>query len=263
MPNPSDIRMGNRAVIKALTILEHLLVYKQGRSLSQLAEDLKLPVSSVNDVVRTLVKIGYLQHDSASRRYQLTLKLMDLGQSYLRQMALYTVSVPLLVQVSQRLGCVAAVYQFYRAACKLLLIKEEGGSPELHFGWQLGRAILHCSAPGKVVLASLTGDEVAEILSVVGMPQLTPHSITNLADLARDLEEVRKRGYALDHQESFLGMGCIAIPIVVDGSPIAALTVRMLIERLEPKFITSSLEVLSSTAAAIANGVTSTEFRNS
>jgi IclR family transcriptional regulator, KDG regulon repressor len=254
-------RLVNRAVVKALTVLEHLLAYRSGRTLSQLSEDLNLPMSSVNDIIKTLVKMGYLQHDSESRRYKLTLKLTDLGQTYLHQTGLYTVSVPQVGQPSKRFDCVAAVYQFDRGARKLLLIEEEGGAPHLRFGWQIGSAILHCSAPGKVVLASLTSDEVAEILSVVGMPQLTPHTITNLVDLERDLALVRKQGYALDNQETFLGIGCIAIPITVRESPLAALTLRMPIERLEPEFITRSLELLLNTAAAIANGVTRTEPR--
>jgi len=254
-------RLVNRAVVKTLAVLEHLLGYKSGRTLTQLAEDLKLPVSSVSDIVKTLVKMAYLEYDSESRRYRLTLKLLDLGQAFLQKMGLYTVSVPVVGQLSKRLDCVAAVYQFDRGACKLLLIAEEGGAPHLRFGWQVGSAVLHCSAPGKVVLARLTSNEVAKTLKLVGMPQLTPHTITNLDDLQRDLAQVRKRGYALDNQETFLGIGCIAIPIVIHESSIAALTLRMPIERLEPEFITQSLEVLSNTAAAIANGVTRAEPR--
>lgn len=76
-------RLANRATVKALTVLEHLLAYRSGRTLTQLSEDLNLPLSSVNHIVKTLVKMGYLQHDAGSRRYKLTLKLLDLGQSYL------------------------------------------------------------------------------------------------------------------------------------------------------------------------------------
>src|ERR1700724_1641270 len=89
-------RLVNRPTIKALTVLEHLLAYRSGRTLTQLSEDLNLPLSSVNHIIKTLVKMGYLQHDADSRRYKLTLKLLDLGQSYLQQMPLYTVSLPLL-----------------------------------------------------------------------------------------------------------------------------------------------------------------------
>jgi IclR family KDG regulon transcriptional repressor len=250
----------NRAVVKALKVLERLLSHKGGRTLTQLAEDLTLPVSSVNDVAKTLVKLGYLDYNFASRRYHLTLKLMDLGQTYLQRMPLYILCAPLLGQLSKRLDCVAAVYQFYREARKLVLIGEAGTAPHLRFGWEVGDAVLHCCAPGKVALASLSDDEVADILSVVGMPQLTPHTITDLKDLHSELLEGKKRGYAIDREEVFLGIGCIAVPIRVQGSPIAALTIRTLIDRLDPEFIKRSVEVLSTTAAALANGVTRAEL---
>lgn len=155
----------------------------------------------------------------------------------------------------------AAVYFFYRQACKLLLIAEEGGSPHLRFGWQVGSAVLHCNSPGKVALAGLTSDEVVKTLSVTGMPQLTPHTVTNLVDMQSDLEQVRKQGYALDLQETFLGIGCIAIPIGLPASSSAALTIRVPVEPLQPGFIEEALEALSNTAAAIANGVMRAEAR--
>jgi DNA-binding IclR family transcriptional regulator len=73
--------------------------------------------------------------------------------------------------------------------------------------------------------------------------------------------QVRKQGYALDLEETFLGIGCIAIPISLPVSSSAALTIRVPIERLQPDFIPEALEVLSNTAAAIANGVTRAETR--
>lgn len=245
----------NRAVVKALTLLEHLLTHKSGRTLTELADRLSLPVSSVNDVAKTLVKLGYLRCGVESRRYDLTLKLMDLGQTYLQRMPLYTLSAPLLGQISKRLDCVAAVYQFYRDARKMVLIAEAGSAPHLRFGWQVGDAVLHCSAPGKVILASLGNEEITEVLRVMGMPQLTPNTITSQTDLQAVLREAKRRGYAIDREEVFSGIGCLAVPITVQGLPMAALTIRTLIERLEPEFVTQSVEFLTSTAAALANGV--------
>ena len=103
--------------------------------------------------------------------------------------------------------------------------------------------------------------EVTEILSSVGMPQLTPHTITNIGDLLKELVDVRNRGYALDRQEAFLDIGCIAIPIMIRHAPIGALTIRMLIERLQPELIRRSLEVLQSTAGAISNSLTRADYR--
>ena len=117
----------NRAVVKALGILEHLMVYKDGRTLTQLAEDLRLPVSSVSDIVKTLVKLGYIQRDGETRGYVLSLKLMDLGQTYLQEMDLYRISVPLLGQVSKKFDAVAGVYLFDPGMRKILLVAEEAG----------------------------------------------------------------------------------------------------------------------------------------
>jgi len=250
----------NRAVVKALAILEHL-VYKDGRTLVQLAGDLQWPVSSVSDIVKTLTKLGYIHRDSKTRSYVLSAKLMDLGQSYLQKMELYRVSVPLLGQVSRKFEAVAGVYLFDPGMRKILLIAEEGGAPHLRFGWQLHGTVLHCSAPGKVVLSSLADSEVTEILNVVGMPQLTPHTITKIGDLLEELLEVRAHGYALDRQETFLDIGCIAIPIMISNVPMGALTLRMLFDRLKPEFIHKSLEDLRSTAAAISNGVARLSYR--
>jgi DNA-binding IclR family transcriptional regulator len=248
----------NRAVVKALAILEHLLDCKDGRTLVQLAEDLDWPVSSVRDIVKNL---GYIRRDGQTRSYLLSLKMLDLGQIYLQRMELYRVSVPLLGQVSKKFETVAGVYLFDPGMRKLLLIAEEGGAPHLRFGWQLHGPVLHCSAPGKVVLASLSDTEATEILESVGMPQLTPYTITNVPDLLKDLAEVRTRGYGLDRQEAFLDIGCIAIPILIRNVPIGALTIRMLIERLRPEFIRRSLEDLQSTAAAISNGIARSDYR--
>lgn len=250
----------NRAVVKALGILEHLIC-KDGRTLVQLAEDLDWPVSTVSDIVKTLAKLGYIHRDNKTRSYVLGAKLMDLGQSYLQNMELYRVSVPLLGQVSKKFEAVAGVYLFDPGMRKILLVAEEGGAPHLRFGWQLHGPVMHCSAPGKVVLSSLTDIEVTDILSAVGLPQLTPHTITNIGDLLVQLTDVRARGYALDRQETFLDIGCIAIPIMINHAPIAALTIRMLIDRLKPEFIDKSLEDLRSTAAAISNGVARLSYR--
>ena len=224
----------NRAVIKAFDILEYLQVHKDGRTLSQLAEDLKLPISSVSDIVKTLVKQDYVQRDTGSRNMFLASSYWTLDKAICTRWIFTKSQFLFLGQVSKRFEAVASVYLFDRRMRKILLIAEEGGAPHLRFGWQLRGPVLHCTGPGKVVLASLTDAAVEEILTRVGMPQLTPHTMTSISSFKKELSEVRKRGYALDRQETFLDIGCIAIPIVIRGAPIGSLTIRMLIERMQP-----------------------------
>ena len=45
----------------------------------------------------------------------------------------------------------------------------------------------------------------------------TEHAVKNIDDLMRQLEEVRRCGFAYDHQEMAEGVECIAVPIEKGG----------------------------------------------
>ncbi len=54
------------------------------------------------------------------------------------------------------------------------------------------------------------------------MPALTPNTITDLDVLADELERVRERGYAYDHEETLVGLCCVAAPIYDPGDTVVA-----------------------------------------
>ncbi len=246
----------NRAAVKTMSILECLVRHKGGLNLTQLAQSLGIPVSTAHELVSTLVELGYLQYDPELRRYEIGFKLLDLGQAYLHEMEIYLAATPFLGQVSRALDCVASVYVFDRAEDMVLALAEEGGAAHLRLIWRLGRqSTLHCSAPGKVFLAALKDEEVERLLARLGMAQFTPNTITDLARLRLELDNVREHGYGLDREEVLPGIGCMAVPIVANGSQIGALSVHMAYERLQSDWISRAFEILSSTAASIANGV--------
>jgi DNA-binding IclR family transcriptional regulator len=52
--------------------------------------------------------------------------------------------------------------------------------------------------------------------------RLTPHTITQVSRLRRELESVRERGYGVDDEEATLGARCISAPVVIDNGNVAA-----------------------------------------
>ena len=84
----------------------------------------------------------------------------------------------------------------------------------------------YCSGLGKVLLAALPPDRLENFILDGDLVALTPHTITDRAQLVAELETVRARGYAVDDCEYQADMRCIAVPVHDgEGQVVAALSV--------------------------------------
>jgi DNA-binding IclR family transcriptional regulator len=87
------------------------------------------------------------------------------------------------------------------------------------------RADVHSTGLGKALLAGLPPAEVESFLRERPLPRRTPKTIADLGALRAALEDVRRRGYALDDEETLLGLRCVAAPVKApDGETVAAVS---------------------------------------
>ncbi len=75
------------------------------------------------------------------------------------------------------------------------------------------RVPLHCSSLGKALLAAVDDASVTRVLGVTGLLGVTPFTITGARHLLTDLAQTRSRGYAVDQQESIVGVFCVGAPV--------------------------------------------------
>ncbi|ETK37089.1 IclR family transcriptional regulator [Microbispora sp. ATCC PTA-5024] len=111
-----------------------------------------------------------------------------------------------------------------------------------------GRLPMHPTAAGKALLAHEPAWFVTSYLSRP-LERPTPHTITEPGRLARDLAQVRLRGYATAHEEMTLGSCSAAAPVLVDGRPVAAVGVVLPSRRVR------ELRRLAGPLLAAAHGV--------
>jgi DNA-binding IclR family transcriptional regulator len=96
---------------------------------------------------------------------------------------------------------------------RVCLEKFEGSHelrPMLNIG---GRYPLHAGSAGKLLLAFLPEDERKKILSRTGLPRFTSSTITGAKTLEKELLLIRKRGYAISHQERMNFLSSVSVPI--------------------------------------------------
>jgi IclR family acetate operon transcriptional repressor len=110
---------------------------------------------------------------------------------------------------------------------------------------------LHATALGKAVAAYLDPPRLARYLGIEPYATFSPRTCTTWADLSRQLNRVRVRGYAVDVEEHDLGGVCVGAPILVDGSPIAAISVSG--PRI--RFDSARLDEIGSRIRSLTDGV--------
>lgn len=109
---------------------------------------------------------------------------------------------------------------------------------------------VHCTALGKVLLLNHKDAEILEILEEEGMEKRTENTVTKPLDFLKEMEVVRKLGYALDQQECEMEGRCIGAPIYdKSGKVVAAISISGIATRFSLDFIVKEVvsKILDST----------------
>jgi DNA-binding IclR family transcriptional regulator len=95
------------------------------------------------------------------------------------------------------------------------------------------RAPLHITAVGKLFLAEDGPDKSAEYARRTGLPRFTDNTLTDPETLVKELDRIRRQGYAFDNEEAERGVSCIGAGIYNDdGRLVAGLSVSAPSDRL-------------------------------
>jgi len=115
------------------------------------------------------------------------------------------------------------------------------------------RAPVHSTAVGKTLLAFQPEEEIARIIAR-GLPSSAPNTVVDAKALQRELALVRTRNYAVDDEESEVGLRSIAAPIRNDsGNVIAAISIAGPVHRMTRKTLLGWVRELVVAADAVSH----------
>jgi len=194
-------------------------------TIRDLAQQLDVPYSTAYRYVSTLEESGYLVRHRPTESYRIGLPLIELAGVALNQIDVRVHGLSHLDHLADLTGLNANLALLYEGDTFHIAYAVRSAVPRMYTA--LGRrAVAHCTALGKTLLAALPFDEVRSLVETYGWRPYTPRSIQNFPDLEKALAEVRTQGYALDRGERHLGTSCVAAPIRdKTGQVIAAISV--------------------------------------
>jgi len=209
----SDLQRYNiNSIDRALNLLELLARDGESIGVTELAKRLDLDKSMIYRLLSTLVLRGYVEQDEESRKYKLGLKVVELAGMKLSTVEMFSVARPLLKELVKRTG--ETVHMAMMVQFDIICLDKEEGPAILNIKGGIGdKYPPHASAIGKAILAYLPDDQLKLIFKKHGMVKYTPKTITSLDTLKRHLKSVRDKGYAVNDEETYLGVRSIAAPV--------------------------------------------------
>lgn len=224
------------------------------QTLRELSERVGISKNTTFRLLRTLEEAGYVRQDLVTKRYQLSLKVLDLEDASLRALGYPEEAQPYLEELNDALGesVNLAVLEGDRVRYVARVASKRIMMVNLHVGATLPA---HATSLGKVLLASLPLARLREIYSGHPLEAFTAHTITSIDRLLRELATVRDQGYAVNEEELEIGLRSVAAPVHDRlGNVIAAVNVSTAVVRVSRKSLVEEIlpQLLHTTAAISA-----------
>ncbi len=199
--------------------------------ISEVARTLGLSDSTTHRYVATLTALGFLEQDTATRKYRLGLHVLDLGFSVLGSLDLRAIAAPYVRKLTDATGHTSNLA--IRDGTDVILIDRVRGLPgryhRLEFTLHVGSRIpAYCSATGKVLLAYLPRRQLDQVLDRIDLVQRGPQTLPDKKALLAELDRVRRTGIAVNDEELEGALRSIAAPVRSrSGEVVAAINVAI------------------------------------
>ncbi len=189
--------------------------------------------STVHRLLVDLTTLGWI--DRSGHTFELGLGLFQLGERVAVKHQLRSAAIPFMQDLYAVTG--QTVHLAVRSGYDAVYVEKLYGHVPLPLPSQIGgRLPLTCTAVGKALLAFEDAELRAQVLARP-LRRYTANSITDPHQLARELDDIRRTGVAIEREESALGGCCLAAPVLLNGAPVAALSVSVPTDRFRPELL--------------------------
>ena len=240
-------RVGVQSLGRAFGILEEVARHREGINLADLSKRVGLHNSTTFHLVKTMVSLGYIRQEK-DKRYRVGRPLFALAASSLDEIEMVNLATPILEELSRETG--ESGHFAVRMGDSVVVVARTSGPGAFQLTDRVGVVRpAHCTALGKVILAALRPDQLQRFVERVELTPSTEKSITEVAPLLREIEEVRRSGIAFDDGEFNPEVRCVAVPVRdFTGNVVGALGISGPVWRLTIQALQSRSKIVQAAA---------------
>ena len=247
--------------VKTMSVLESLVESAEGSSLKDIAARVGLIKSSVFRILFTLKEIGYVEQVGESGRYRLTFKTTGLVRRSSERLTLARLARPHLAKLRDRLQ--ESAWLAEQRQHGIVLVDALEVSHPLKLSFNVGDLCpIHATALGKAIAAYLPPEQVDALLPKGKLPKLTSRTLVRRSQLNAELLEVRRRGYAINDEETIAGAILVGAPLFDSaGKVFAGISVGAPTARCSAKKRREIVEQVLAASRAISRELRDADFR--
>ncbi len=197
-------------LVKACEIMKLLADRPEGILATEVESLAEIPRTTAFRILKTLCSKGMAQ--KRGTLFFAGSGLIEIGLKSLRSLEIRSLSIPFLSELAAKTHFTA--HLAIPSGWQSLILEVHDSPHPVRVASRSGTAVpLHCSSTGKVFLAYRHGHELAEYFSVTSPQKRTGKTIVTLPAMQKEIEKIKKDGFAIDDHEYNEGVWCLAAPV--------------------------------------------------
>ena len=244
---------GDTPTMRLFGLLEVMAAKDQRYSLQGLVEETGLPKPTLHRMLQQLEGAGLLQREGDGRHYGIGTRLRRLSENLLFNDSLHGARHTVLRQLVEEIGESCNLTSLSGSEV-VYLDRVETAAPLRFYLHPGSRVPVHCSASGKIFLSQMSAAQRRRLLSNAPLETYTAKTLTDPAALEKEVQRVRKDGFAIDNEEFLSGLLCIAalVPSGDEAPSNLCIAVQAPIMRLDTAKAKTLLPALQRAALALS-----------
>jgi DNA-binding IclR family transcriptional regulator len=199
-------------VKKAFRILRAVSKNRHGMGVSELSKRLSIGKSTVFGILNALEDLGAVVRDPKTKTFTLGVTLFELGRAAYSRIDVKEIARPIMESLMERAQ--ESVFLGVRNGEHVTIIDIVESTQDLKITAPVGTRIpLFAGATGKVFMASMTEEKVAELIQTKGISHFTKNTVINPMRFMEEIRTARRKGYATDDEEYISGVRAVAAAI--------------------------------------------------